>query len=84
MPHKNGGDGRGEAPISLDGWQSIQIVGAFAGVIFILLQKIQKMVKCTFWCQLTRVVPDNVQRAVKWLYICVCVLLSTVILAYFM
>jgi len=22
--------------------------------------------KCTFWYQLTRVVPDNVQRAVKW------------------
>ena len=36
------------APISLDGWQSIQIVGASACVIFILLQKIQKMVKCNF------------------------------------
>jgi len=31
------------AQISLDGWQSIQIVGASACVIFILLQKIQKM-----------------------------------------
>jgi len=40
-----------------------------ACVIFILHQKIQKMVKCTFWYQLTRVVPDKVQRAVK----CVCV-----------
>jgi len=64
---KNGGDGRGEAPIRLDGWQSIQIVVASACVIFILLQKIQKMAKCTFWYRLTRVVPDKVQRAVKWL-----------------
>jgi len=36
-----------------------------------LHQKIQKMVKCTFWYQLTRVVPDKVQRAVKMV---VCVL----------
>jgi len=50
-----------------------QIVGASACVIFILLQKIQKMAKCTFWCRLTRVVLDKVQRAVKWLC-CVCVL----------
>jgi len=55
------------APISLDGWQSIQTVGASARVIFILLQKNQKMAKCTFWYRLTRVVPDKVQRAVKWL-----------------
>ena len=38
-------------------WQSIQIVGASACVIFILLQKILKMAKCTFWYRLTRVVP---------------------------
>jgi len=25
------------------------------------------MAKCTFWYQLTWVVPDKVQRAVKWL-----------------
>jgi len=31
------------------GWQSIQTVGASACIIFILLQKIQKMAKCTFW-----------------------------------
>jgi len=31
------------APISLDGWQSIRIVGASAWVIFILHHKIQKM-----------------------------------------
>jgi len=31
------------------GWQSIQIVVASTCVIFILHQKIQKMVKCTFW-----------------------------------
>jgi len=37
------------APISLDGWQSIRIVGASACVIFILHQKIQKIAKCTFW-----------------------------------
>jgi len=49
------------------GWQSIQIVGASACVIFILLQKIQKMVKCTFWYRLTWVVPDKVHRAIKWL-----------------
>jgi len=42
------------APISQYGWQAIWTVGAFACVIFILLQKIQKMAKCTFWYQLTR------------------------------
>jgi len=41
-------------------------------VIFILLQKIQKMVKCTLWYRLTQVVLEKVQRAVKWLYVCVC------------
>jgi len=46
-------------------WQSIQIVGASACVIFILLQKIQKTAKCNFWYQLTPVVPDKVQRAIK-------------------
>jgi len=30
------------------------------------------MVKCTFWYQLILVVPDKVQRAVKWLCACVC------------
>jgi len=55
------------APISLDGWQSIQNVGASACVICIMLQKIQKMAKCTFWYRLTWVVPDKVYRAVKWL-----------------
>jgi len=50
-------------------WQSIQIVGASACVIFILHQKILKMVKCIFWYQLTRVVPDKVQKMV----VCVCV-----------
>jgi len=49
------------------GWQSIQIVGASACVIFSLLQKIQKMAKCTFCYRLTRVVPDKVHRAVKLL-----------------
>jgi len=43
------------------GWQSIRIVGVSACVIFILHQKIQKMAKCTFWYELTRVVPDKVQ-----------------------
>jgi len=55
------------------GWQSIWIVGVSACVIFIFHQKIQKMAKCTFWYQLTRVVPDKVLRAVKWLCACVCV-----------
>ena len=53
------------------GWQSIQIVGASACVIFILLQKIQKMAKSTIWYWLTRVVPDKVQKAIKWLCVCV-------------
>jgi len=70
---KDGGDGRDGATINLDGWQSIQIVGASACVMFILHQKIQKMTKCTFWYQLTRVVLDKVQRGVKWLRVCVCV-----------
>jgi len=55
------------------GWQSIQIVGASACVFFILHQKIQKVTKCTFWYQLTQVILDKVQRAVKWLCVCVCV-----------
>jgi len=55
------------------GWQSIRIVGASACVIFILHQKIQKMVKYTFWYQLTWGVPDKVQRAVKKKVVCVCV-----------
>jgi len=67
--HKNGGDGRGGAPVSWMGWQSIQIVGASTCVIFILHQKIQKMVKCTFWYWLTQVIPDKVQRAIKWLVV---------------
>ena len=54
-------------------WQSIQIVSVSACVVFILHQKIQKMAKCTFWYQLTRVISVKVQRAVKWL--CVYVLL---------
>ena len=33
------------------------------------------MGECFFWYQLTRVVPDKIQRAVKWL--CVCVILLT-------
>ena len=49
------------------GWQSIWIVGASACVIFILHLKIKKMAKCSFWYLLTRVVPDKVQTAVKWL-----------------
>jgi len=65
------------APISLDGWQSIWTVGASACVIFILHQKIQKMEKCTFWYELNQVVPDKVQRAVKWLCVLVYPLLTT-------
>jgi len=67
------------APISLDGVQSFWIVGVSGCVIFILHQTIQKMAKYTFWYQLTRVVPDKVHRAVKWLCLlyvvcCVCAL----------
>ena len=53
------------------GWQSIQIVGVSAYVIFILLQKMQKMAKCTFWYQLTRVVPDKIHEGCKT-GVCVC------------
>ena len=28
--------------------------------------------ECFFWYRLTRVVPDKIQRAVKWLCVCVC------------
>jgi len=28
--------------------------------------------ECFFWYRLTRVVPDNFHRAVKWLCVCVC------------
>jgi len=67
------GDGRDGAPIIVwMGWQSIRIVCASASVIFILQQKIQKMAKCTFCYQLTRIVPDKVERAVKWLCVCLC------------
>jgi len=48
------------APIVWMGWQSIQIVGASACVIFIL-----QIAKCIFWYWLTRVVPDKVQRVIK-------------------
>jgi len=29
--------------------------------------------ECFFWYRLTRVVPDQFHRAVKWLCVCVCV-----------
>jgi len=48
------------------GWQFIRIVGVSACVIFTLHQNNQKMAKCTFWYQLTLVVPGKVQRAPKW------------------
>ena len=60
------------APISLDGVAVHPNCWCISCVIFIFLQKIQKMVKCTFWYWLTRVVPDTVQSAIKWL----CVLLT--------
>ena len=56
---------------------NVHIVGVSACVIFILLQKTQKMLKCTFWYRLNRVVPDKVQRAVKWLC-CACVFVCNV------
>jgi len=65
------------APISLDEGHSIRTVGVSACVIFILHPKIQKMAKCTFCYQLTRVVPDKVMRDVKWSFVCVCVHLLT-------
>jgi len=57
-------------------------LGASACVVFILLQKIQKVAKCTFWYRLTRVVPDRVQGDVKWLcVVCLCNCISTLITA---
>jgi len=66
---------RGEAvrikqwPLVTKHWWGYQVS---ACVIFILHQKTQKMAKCTFWYQLTRVVLDKVWRAV-----CVCVCFDT-------
>ena len=45
---------------------------------YLLLQQIQigfTFLVLPFWCRLTRVVPDKIQRAVKWLcaFLCVCV-----------
>ena len=63
-----------EAPISLDGVAVHPDCWCICLCYLILLQKIQKMVKCTFWYRLTRVVPDKVHRAVKWLCMCVHIL----------
>jgi len=52
------------------GWQFIWIVGTSACVIFILHQTIQKMAKCTFWYQLTRV-PGQIPESCK-MVVCVC------------
>jgi len=54
--HKNGGMAEVGTPISLDGVAVHPIVGTSAFVIFILLQKIQKMVNVWYW--LFWVVPD--------------------------
>jgi len=59
------------APISLDG-VAVHL-DCWCVCLCYLHQKIQQMAKCTFWYQLTRVVPDKVQRVVKWLCVC-CVL----------
>jgi len=42
-------------------------------LVFILLQKIQKMAKRTFWYRLTRVVPDKVHAEIRKMVVCVCV-----------
>ena len=70
------------APISLDGAVSIRVVDASAYVIFILHQKMQKMAKCSFWYWLTWVVPDTVQRAIKWLCVCARVCVCVCVCAY--
>jgi len=72
IQRKNGGMAEMGHQLVWKGWQSIWIVGVSACVIFILHQKIQKMAKSTFWYQLTQVVLDKVQRAVKCLCVCVC------------
>jgi len=63
---KSDGEGKDGAPIVWIGGSPSGLLVCLP-VIFILHQKIQKMAKCTFWYQLTRVVLDKVQRAVKWL-----------------
>ena len=70
--HKLVGMAEMEASISLDG-VAVHLDCWCICCIFILDQKIQKMAKCIFWYQLTQVVPDKVQRAVKSLCVCLCV-----------
>ena len=57
------------APISLDGVVVHPDCWCMCLCYLHSAPKIQKMVKCTFWYRLTWVVPDKVQRAIKWLYV---------------
>jgi len=68
-------DGRDGAPISLNGVAVHSDCWCVCLCYLHLHQKIQKMAKCTFWYQLTQVVPDKVQRAVDGC-VCVCVMLQ--------
>jgi len=61
------------APLSLDEVTVHWIVGVSACVIFILQEKIQKMAKCTFWYQLTWVVPGSPESCKMVVCVCVCV-----------
>jgi len=66
IQHKNGGDGRDGAPISLDGVAVHPDCWCVCLCYLHVTSEIQKMAKFTFWYQLTRVVPDKVQRAVSF------------------
>ena len=55
------------APISLDGVAVHPDCWCVCLCYLHFAPEIQKMAKYTFWYQLTWVVPDKVQRAVKWL-----------------
>jgi len=46
------------------GWQSIRIVGASLCYLHF------DPAKCIFWYRLTRIVPNKVQRAIKWFCVC--------------
>ena len=65
------------APISLDGVAVHPDCWCVCLCYLHYTPENQKMVKCTFWYQLTRVVLDKIQRAVKWLFVCACVYIYT-------
>jgi len=71
MWHKMVGMAEVGATISVDGWQSIRIVGVSAFVyVHCAPIKSRRWGECFFWYWLTRVVPDKFHTAVKRLCVC--------------